>query len=291
MAEDAPKPSTDWTWISERAWIVAGSPDRFEFGKVRVLRDLEREFLELCGVDADGQEVHLKKLPGAEFYKIESDNTLRSIGRATLYNVKVRPPPAPTPASLPTPKPAAEPAPTRKLPFAVVNRMTKLGDDYARLKPTSLGSPKEMDALIALEDYPVFAKLIERAVAGEPVSARSVLAEKIKHPSLPPDELIRVAMVPKPEPAPSAAIEVPTVEVTPEPAAMDEPKPDKLKALGPSDRAILALYRQHFKGVVGVTPKKFREHLKDRKIDLKYADRTVALSLAKLRKRHPDEII
>jgi hypothetical protein len=61
-------------------------------------------------------------------------------------------------------------------PRAEARRIVKLGDDYERLQATSLGSPKEMDALIELKDhYPDVANnLIERAVAGEPEGAIAI---------------------------------------------------------------------------------------------------------------------
>jgi hypothetical protein len=59
-------------------------------------------------------------------------------------------------------------------------RKTKLGDDYDRLLSTSLGSPKEMDALIRLiEHRPIFKALVERAIAGGKISAIAV-CEDIK---------------------------------------------------------------------------------------------------------------
>jgi hypothetical protein len=86
----------------------------------------------------------------------------------------------------------AEPAPEQDRPesLSVRTRKLRLGDDYDRLRSTSLGSPKEMDELIRLKDALMrerledspdwFKALVERAVAGEAISA-TALIEKMKN--------------------------------------------------------------------------------------------------------------
>jgi hypothetical protein len=90
-----------------------------------------------------------------------------------------------------TSRPAEESKPPgaaeKKMPLKVAMRKLKLGDDYDRLLVTSLGSPKEMDALVHLKEgrhtLDIFTRLIERAVAGKPVSAIGTI-EKIKDKGL-----------------------------------------------------------------------------------------------------------
>jgi hypothetical protein len=65
-----------------------------------------------------------------------------------------------------------------------IRRQLKLGDVYARVQNTSLGSRKEQDALIELFDhFPEEAsKLVEQAVAGEGVSAVAICKDKERDP-------------------------------------------------------------------------------------------------------------
>ena len=86
------------------------------------------------------------------------------------------------------------PQPVKPKPRATLMRQLKLEDDYVRVQGTSLGSPKEMDALIQMRENPnckdEAAQLIERAVAGEPVTATAVLAAKGRADTPTSDELI-----------------------------------------------------------------------------------------------------
>jgi hypothetical protein len=83
---------------------------------------------------------------------------------------------------------AKEPKSTR----ATLTRQLKLGDDYERVKGTSLDSPKELDALVHLAEHrPKEARtLIERAVTGKAVTATAVLAAKAHSPKPTKNELI-----------------------------------------------------------------------------------------------------
>jgi hypothetical protein len=92
-------------------------------------------------------------------------------------------------------RPGRRPKSEKSLPDTEVRRKVKLGEEnYTALKGTSLGSPKEMDALITLMDgqtdfaisiggeTPIAPELISRALAGEPVSAVAVCLEKQRVP-------------------------------------------------------------------------------------------------------------
>jgi hypothetical protein len=76
---------------------------------------------------------------------------------------------------------------------AALMRQLKLEDDYKRVQGTSLDSPQELDALVHMKEHrPKEAEqLIVRAIAGEPVSATAVLAEKAQLPKLTKDDLIQ----------------------------------------------------------------------------------------------------
>jgi hypothetical protein len=71
------------------------------------------------------------------------------------------------------------------LPYAQVRRETKPEGRYDQLKRTSLGSKREMDALITLKDrWPQKGEnLIQRALAGETVSAIAAIDDKARQPS------------------------------------------------------------------------------------------------------------
>jgi len=101
--------------------------------------------------------------------------------------------PAPTPAT-PEPKPAVA---GKKMSLRVATRKLKLGDDYDRLLSTSLGSPKELDALIHWKEHhpDVCNALIARAVVGEPVSAINALAKLNVHGGL---DAVRKELAPPP---------------------------------------------------------------------------------------------